>query len=412
MKRHMQGLAKRFVSLVLAGTLMTVAPLTALAQGSNPFAAAVTVNDTIITQYQVNQRSLFLTLLRAPSNDTASALKALTNETLQVQAARAGGVVVAPEALDAAMVEFAARANLEPEEFIKILEQNGVAGETFRDFVRNGVMWRDYVRQRFGPRAQISEAEIDRALTLQSGRGSARILLSEIILPLTPENTQSQTALASRLSNSIKGQGAFSAAARRYSAAPSKGRGGRLDWLPLSNLPGPVAGQVITLAPGEVSSPINMGQFIGIFMLRDLEEITSGSPETLAVEYAEVLIPGGRSAEALSTASQLQARLDTCDDLYGLAKNDGVTFTRESVQQADLPQDLSLEISKLDDNEFSTMLTSGANLRMIMLCGRSVELPEGAREEVRGQLRQQRLVTYANGHLDELRADAIIRTAQ
>jgi peptidyl-prolyl cis-trans isomerase SurA len=43
-----------------------------------------------------------------------------------------------------------------------------------------------------------------------------------------------------------------------------------------------------------------------------------------------------------------------------------------------------------------------------MLCGRSTEVPEGARDQVRERLFQQRMAAYASGFLEELRAEAII----
>ena len=58
------------------------------------------------------------------------------------------------------------------------------------------------------------------------------------------------------------------------------------------------------------------------------------------------------------------------------------------------------------------MLSTANDLRFIMLCGRSSEIAEGARDQIRGQLRQQRLVSYANGFLDELREDAVIARTQ
>ena len=220
---------------------------------------------------------------------------------------------------------------------IAALGQEGVAAETLRDFVRNGALWRSLVQQRFGPRAQITEAEVDRALALANERGSARILLSEIALPLTPELTEENEALANRLSDTINSPAAFAAEAKRYSAAPTAQRGGRLDWVPLGNLPPQVVGQVLTLAPGEVSAPINIGPFIALFLLRDLEELSATAPETLAVEYAEVLIPGGRTEAAVSVAQDLSDSVDTCEDLYGQDLSRPVT--RQSVLQSELSQE-------------------------------------------------------------------------
>ena len=401
---------------LLAGGLtvgaLSLTTSTAIAQSANPFAAAATVNGTVVTNFQVQQRVLFLTLLRSPGVSQEAITDALIDEALQLQAARSAGVTLSPEELEAGIAEFATRTNLEPDALITALGQEGVAAETLRDFVRNGALWRSLVQQRFGPRAQISEAEVDRALALASERGSARILLSEIALPLTPELSEENEALANRLSDTINSPAAFAAAAQRYSAASTAPRGGRLDWVPLGNLPPQVVGQVLTLAPGEISAPINLGPFIALFLLRDLEELSAKPPETLAVEYAEVLIPGARTETALSAARDLRDSVDTCEDLYGQDLSGLSPVTRQSVLQSELSQELALELAKLDTHEVSTMLSTDTELRFIMLCGRSSEIAEGARDQIRGQLRQQRLVSYADGFLDELRADAVIARPQ
>jgi peptidyl-prolyl cis-trans isomerase SurA len=400
------GKMNKWVAGVTAGVLLALSGA-AYAQPVNPFATAVTVNGGIVTNYQIEQRLAFATLLRSPDSTRQSITDQLVDEVLQAQAARAAGIGVTPEELDAGMVEFAARTNLEPEQFIAALGAGGVEPETFRDFIRSGLLWRSYVRQRFGPRSQVSEAEVDRALA-STGQGSARVLLSEIALPLTPELLEQNTELAARLSATINGPAAFAAAARRYSAAPTAPRGGRLDWVPLGNLPPQIVGQVLTLAPGEVSDPVNLGPFVALFMLRELQELEPEAPTTLAVDYAEILIPGGRTPDTLSKAAALRARVDVCDDLYGVLSGDNQQFTRTTRQLGEMPADLALELAKLDAGEMSTLLSTPAALRVIMLCGRSVELPEGAREQVQNSLRQQRLVTYANGALAELRADAVI----
>ena len=208
-----------------------------LAAGPAPaqglFSTVATVDGQAINRYQVDQRARFLALLRAPDADFDGARDVLIDEALQVQAARADGIELDPAELDEAMVEFAARVNLTPDRFVEVLEANGVAPETFRDFVRNGIFWRRLVQARFGERARPSDAEVDRTLAQGRGTSGARVLLSEIALPVTPETRADVAALADSLAADIAGADAFGQAARRFSRAPSAPRGGRLDWLPV-----------------------------------------------------------------------------------------------------------------------------------------------------------------------------------
>ncbi len=404
---HRPGRSFRAIAFAAcAGLATAVLPGLAQAQQS-PFTPAITVNDRIITYYEIEQRQRFLELLNAPGNLDERSREALIDERLQTEVGSRLGLNAGIDEVEAGMAEFAARANLETEQFIQALAQEGIAAETFRDFVAAGVTWRNVLRARFAQRAQVSEEEVDRALTLSASAEGARVLLAELIIPINPQNRDEARQRITNLSESLDGDiGGFSAAARRFSAAPTARAGGSLGWRPLSAIPPQLRALVLTLAPGDVTEPVPLGPAIAIFQLRDFEETGFVSPVVTAVEYATVSIPGGRTDRSLAEAAALRDELDTCDDLYGVRPD----HTRQSLLIEEVPADISVELAKLDDNEVSTALTrqGGQSLLFVMLCGRSTELPEGGREEVRQALFQQRLESYAEGFLAELRAEAII----
>ena len=76
-----------------------------------------------------------------------------------------------------------------------------------------------------------------------------------------------------------------------------------------------------------------------------------------------------------------------------------------------MPADIALELAKLDAGEVSTALTrsNGQTLVFLMLCGRSFDLSGAvSREGVALDLQNQRLATYAQGYLQQLRDEARI----
>jgi len=393
----------RFLTLVL---LMLTAGAAAAQQGA-PFAPRVIVNDRAVTNYEVDQRIRFLQLLNSPGDLEEEAVKGLIEDRLRMDAAADLGIVLEPETVEAGMEEFAGRANLTTEQFIAAIGEGGISAQTFRDFVEAGLAWREVVRARFGPRAQITEAEIDRAIALSSQRGGARVLLSEIILPAdTPERKAQAQQLANQLSRDITTTAGFAAAARQYSVSPSKARGGRMDWLDLATLPPQIAAVVLGLAPGQVSDPIPVTNAIALFQMRALEETEVAAPETLSIEYARFFLERGTQDEA----DRVAAELDTCDDLYGVAKAlPEERLLREVKPVAELPDDIALELAKLDEGE-SVLFARGGTPSLLMLCGRTPALGEDVdRAAVRQRLLNQRLGAYAESYLAELRADAIIR---
>ena len=366
----------------------------------------IRVNDKIISGHDIEQRELLLAALGAPGDLAQEARERLIEERLQVQAAESLGLEVTEDGLRVGLEEFAGRTNSTPEEFLAVLSRNGVEEEAFMDFVEAGLLWREVVRSQFVPRAQVTEADVDRAAELTESEGGARVLLSEIILPArNPEETARSEEIIAQISE-INGFEAFSAAARQVSVAPTRNEGGRIEWVPLSRLPAPLRSEILTLPPAGISSPVRIPNAIAIFQLRALQDAPLAQPAVVSVEYAEFRIPGGTAADARRVA----ARVDSCDDLYGEAYGmPEDRLFREVRPVAEIPQDVAAALSTLDENETSVALRRGDVQLLLMLCGRVTEARADAdRGSIRRQLLNQRVESYATGYLAELRADAVI----
>jgi peptidyl-prolyl cis-trans isomerase SurA len=391
---------------IIGFALMTAAPVAA----QNLFAPVAKVNESVVTEYEVQQRQLFLQVLNAPGATREGAIEALIDERLRNEAVAESAISLTPQGITDSLEEFAARAELSAEEFTKVLGQAGVSPETFRDFVINSVGWRELVRARYAPRVQITEAEINRALGT-SRSGGVRVLVSEIIIPAPPQNAAQVNALAEEISQT-RSVSEFSSYASRYSATASRGRGGRLDWQDLSALPPSLQPLILGLAPGEVTAPLPIPNAVALFQLRDIQETSGSAPSYSSIEYAAYYMAGGRSPETLAQAEKVRARINTCNDLYGVAKGQPAeVLERLTRTPAEIPQDVAIELSKLDPGEVSTALTrsKGQTLMFLMMCGRTAAAnQEASREDVINALRQERLVGYADQLQEQLRANARI----
>ncbi len=381
------------------------------ASAQSLFSPAIRVNDETISHFELQQRIHMMQVLRVPGDAEQLARKALIEERLKQQAIREAGITVTPEDIEAGIEELAKRTQLSPEEFVKALEQEGVARETLRDFVEIGVAWRDYVQQKFSAQARPTEDEIDRAIGQGSAGGGIQVLLSEVILPVNEQNFDQAEALALEISK-ITTTEAFAATARQYSASESRANGGDLGWVSLAKLPPGLQSIILELKPGQVSDPINLPNAIALFQMRGIREAAPAEPRYSAIDYAMYFIPGGRSPEALRQAAALRQRVDTCGDLYGVAKGQPPeVLVRESRAPGEIPRDVALELAKLDDNEVSTALTrnNGRTLVFLMLCGRTSEIAaDASREDVAQALAQQRLALMADSYLQQLLAEARI----
>jgi peptidyl-prolyl cis-trans isomerase SurA len=385
--------------------------MTPPAHAQGLFDPVVSVNDSVVTEFEVEQRQLFLNLLNAPGSGREAVITSLIDERLRRQAVNEVGLVLDEEGLEAGMTEFASRANLTTEQFVGLLQQNGVARETFENFVSIGISWRDYVNGRFGPRVEISESEIDRALGRSGDASDIRVLVSEIIIPAPADIRNEVEEIALQISES-QSVDEFSEYARQYSATATRDAGGRLPWQNLSELPPVLRPLLLALAPGEVTEPISIPDAVAIFQLRDIQETGVAKQEFAAIEYASYYMPGGRSEATLAAARKLALEVDACDDLYGIAQGQPEeVLDRVSQTPAEIPQDIAIELSKLDPGEISTVLTrnGGQTLVFLMLCGRTAAInQEVAREDVAAALRQARVAAYADSYMEQLRADARI----
>jgi len=373
----------------------------------NQFSPAIQVGDAAITYYQINQRGRFLTLLGAPGDARALASDQLINEAVQMNAVRAEGSEPTAEEVEAAMAEFAGRANLTTEKFLDALLQAGVQPQTYRDFITAGVAWRSYVRGNFvnSTRASIKPDQIGRSLAQTGTDGGLRVLVSEILLPsTTPETARASRARAAELSR-LTDEPAFAAAARQFSVAPSATRGGEQNWVALETIPEEIRGIIAALSPGQVSRPVELGNTIGVFLLRDEERVEAGTADDLLVDYA-LFVAGPSKAEAQAVAD----KIDTCDDLYGEAYGLPENRLIRDVQPVSaLPADIRAVIDDLDTNEATTSVSRGGNATVVMLCERKPGLESTVDFDIVGnRLLNLRMSNMAENRLAELRAATTI----
>lgn len=380
------------------------------AEAQSLFSPAIKVNQDIITWYELSQRLQFLTALGAPGASEDEVREALIDDRLRLQVMRDAGIQAAPEDIQAGIDEFAARGQLSSDQFLQLLADQGVGRETVRDFVANQITWRDYVSARFLSQARPTDDEINRALG-QTDSGGLQVLLSEIIIPVNQQTVAQAELLAEEIAQ-LEGFDSFSAAATQYSGAATRDNGGRLDWLNLSSLPPALQPVIIGLKNGDITQPLSLPNAIALFQMRGLREVATGTTRYSEIDYAIYNMPGGRSADTLAKAARLREEIDTCDDLYGIAKDQPAeVLQRIQASPGEIPRDVALELAKLDLNEVSTALTrnNGQTLLFLMLCTRTRDLgEETTRTDVANALTQQRLEAFANSLLAQLRAEATI----
>ena len=385
-------------ALVLIGSLNNAA----LAQGL--FDPVISVNRAAITAYELEQRERFLEILQRSSGMAQRARDSLIEDRLKMAAADRASIKLSDAQVTKAMEDFAGNANLELDQLLATLVQSGVDAQTYRDFIKVGVTWRELVRARFAARSAPSEAEIDRALASAGAQGGVKVLLTEIVLPAGSANELNRARQTAERLGRITSTAEFSEQARQLSVAQSRVNGGKLEWANLSDLQDGLRPIISGLRPGQITKPLEVTNAIVLLQLRDVAETTAQSPEVAAIEYARLRGP----AEAVKTAIQM---VGTCDDFYGAVKADpSLSFKIHSESPDQISQALSLRLMGLDKDEFDAMPTAeGDHAEIVMLCTRVyTALEDVSRGQIADNLRSARISSLADGFLAELRASADI----
>ncbi|MEM8839794.1 MAG: hypothetical protein AAGE89_17030 [Pseudomonadota bacterium] len=119
---------------------------------------AISVNNGVVTQYQVTQRARFLRLTGAKGDTVERAKKELIDEELQFQEARRFDIKTPPNAVENAFASIGQRFKLSSSQFSQELRRRGVDPNTLKERLRAQIIWAEFVRGRTraeaGPRRQ------------------------------------------------------------------------------------------------------------------------------------------------------------------------------------------------------------------------------------------------------------------
>jgi peptidyl-prolyl cis-trans isomerase SurA len=380
-----------------------------------------TVNDSIITGYDLRQRMLLLIAMTqvqpTPENLPAiqqQALNALIDERLQAQELakfEEEGLRITDEELDREIAAMAEEVGATPQAYLDFLAQGGIRPQTFREQLRTQIGWSQLVRGRFQTRARPSPAAVDAALR-QIGEAATKkqYLIGEIYIEASRVGGQ-QAALngANQLVAQMVQGAPFQAVAQQFSAAPSAARGGDAGWIVEGSVPPTLQQALDQLEVGQLSRPIPVEGGVYIIYMRDKRDGSSAS----LVQLKQVMIELAEGADEAAARQRLEAIRPqlTCDNI----------LTRASSEQGLLGSDLGeTDVQNLAPQfqqvareaaigSISAPVRTPLGLHLLAVCGRragGAEAPD--RRQVESQLFAQNLSTLGRRYMRDLREDALI----
>ena len=401
----------RFSVLIGAMVAALIVASASFAQG--PFSVVRLVNDAPITRYDLDQRKALLQALGAQADGLDQiAMQQLTEDRLKQQAANAIGMSLQEDAFEDALIQFAEQRQTSPSGLRQRTQRAGVAPETLDEFVTIGVLWRDLVSIRFRSRAQPTEADLENILNFAASAQQESVFIREIAIPFAERGQQGARDLAAQIIRDVQGGANFASLARQYSRTPTASEGGAVGWTPSSRLPPLFAGQILSISPGEVTSPIEVPAGIIVLQLVDIREDPIAPETSMTVSYTRLDVPLSGAAtldDVRVDALVLAESLEGCSAAEGRFEEFGPASGRYGPETiSDLAPELALAIAGLDAGESAVLQPSDAGVSVITLCNRAATSDPEAIENLERQVFNQRMNNYATSYIQELRADAII----
>ena len=372
------------------------------AQANFLLAAKIQVNNSVITQFELDQRAKFLGALKFTGNHSELAQTQLIEERLKQSEAQKLNISASDFEIEDALKRFASRANLTLKEFNKELKRLEIYPDTFRSYVETEVIWQKLVNKKFGAQSSVSNLQLQRAKSISKFEDTIQVLLTEIIIPFSKDDRSEKENLANLLKQ-IKSTEEFSNAAQKYSKAPTATVGGRVKWQNFDRLPGIIKPLILGLSPGQVTEPIMLTKAIALFQLRDIREIKTDRTLLELLDFIKV-------KSDLKYLSFVQDNFHNCSDLEAIIGGQTeVTLTRKKLLSDEIPNTLVPVLDNLDQNESEIIVADGQS-QLVIMCERNNQLNSTAEtlEQDKNVLQTNRLKHLARSFLETLKDNARI----
>ncbi len=418
-------MTRHFISLAFLSLCAVVAlAIPVAAQDQQRIAA--TVNDEVISTYDVDQRvNLFIFSTGAEANPQAiarfrqQALRQLIDERLELQEATRWELSVSPEEIEGTISDIAGRNNMTSSQLIDLLRERNVNPLTLIAQMRADIAWNKLVGGLYAGQVSVSEEEIDFVLDrISRSINQPEYDVSEIFLPVdSPDQDEQVRQNAERLVAQIRRGASFPAVARQFSQSPSAAAGGDLGWVQDGQLPDELNDMLRRLTPGQFSLPVRSTGGYYILALRDRRITGATDPNLIQMTLRQIVVPvtadmdENRIRQAGELAYRVSESVESCDQMREIALGSPLMVGGDigTRHLTDLAEQFQQGLRGVPVGGATAPIPSQIGFHVIFVCDRSgddVNLP--SRESIQDQLFQQQLSSIARRHLRDLRRDALI----
>ena len=291
--------------------LVALLPALASAQGSR---VAARVNDDAITEFDLAQRIQFtiktIGLQETPDlrqRMAAQVLRQMIDERLQIQNAKRHGLSASDTEVQQRLSEIERGAGLSPGQFKLFLQSIGVPYEIAAQQFEAQIAWSKIVRRRVRPLVDVSEAEIDDALSrMRANVGKTESRVAEIFVPVDKaEGVDEAKRTTDRVLDQLKRGAPFAAIAQQFSQGTSAQTGGDLGWILPGSLDPSLDAAIDRLQPRQYSEPIRSAAGWHILYVVERRQFAATRSDDIRLNLVQMTLslPVNASPEETSRAS-------------------------------------------------------------------------------------------------------------
>ncbi len=383
------------------------------------------VNGYVITRTDVDQRfNLFVALnqlkLNAEEQDRLrlQVLRLLTDETIQIQEAKANEITIPADQIDRSFASISSRYQRTPEQMRAWLREIGSSERSFKRQIEGELAWQRVIQRKIGAFINVGDEEVQSIIRrLEEAKGTEEFHLREIYLSATPENSGERFSAMQQMIQQMQQGRPFEYFAR-FSEATTAAQGGDLGWVRSAMLPAALAQAAQGMQVGQVAGPIEVPGGFSLLYLVDKRQVLTADPRDakLSLRQITVKFPAGTTqAQAQEKAAEFAKVLQStagCGAVSKAAETLGAEVVdNDSVRARDLPPQLQEIVLKLQIGQSTPPFgTPTEGVRALVLCGRddpkTAALPSA--DQIREGIEEQRTNLRAQRMLRDLRRDAIV----
>jgi peptidyl-prolyl cis-trans isomerase SurA len=353
-------------------------------------------------------------------------LERMISDRVQVQFARETGVRADDVQVDRTVQLIAEQNRLSLADFRRLLAEQGVSFERFRDDIRNEILISRLREREVDSKIQIAESEVDNFLeeAQSTGSGPAQYNLSHILVRVpenaSPEQVEARRRRALDALAKARGGGDFSELAVSFSDAPDALQGGGMGWREQDRLPEIFSEALAKMKPGEVSDILRSPAGFHLLKLNDRRGAGGGAFVVEQTHVRHILARVGElvsEAEARRKIGLLRTRIVQGENFAEVARlnsDDTASATRGGdlgwIVPGDLVPEFDRAMRSLKPGEISEPVRTAFGFHLIeVLQRRTSDLSsDRKRLEARKVLRERRSDESYEEWLRQLRDRAYV----